>query len=414
MAQYGAAAFWDARYAADSNPYDWYTRYSALRPVLEEAGVRRDQPLLVLGCGTSRLSGDLAEDGYASVTSCDISAVAVDAMRERARGQGACRLELAVLGQAQGGVDDHGFGLLAFDQHATARLWRWRAFNFGGGFLIGHGASKKNDRSILHQFHGKKPCTCSNQGKSGAFSDGFCKRQAAIRSGAGGWPDRVFQRQVPCQFKLHANHVDEHGHRGSARFDHKVSRFTVKRVTRLEQGAQSAERIVHLEQRTGVVMAHASEHIFRRGSQVNHLAAFVQVTSIGLTQYGPTTRGYHALMRLGQLVNHLLLQIPETDLTLTRKKLTDRAAQAVLDHMVRVDKGQAQTTRQLASNGSFAGAWKAHKNDAQVQSLAEIIGLIPQVGVGGSRSASVFEVVWCPGLNSGMNRHTWIGGHLRA
>ena len=94
MAQYGAAAFWDARYAADSNPYDWYTRYSALRPVLEEAGVRRDQPLLVLGCGTSRLSGDLAEDGYASVTSCDISAVAVDAMRERARGQGACRWDV--------------------------------------------------------------------------------------------------------------------------------------------------------------------------------------------------------------------------------------------------------------------------------------------------------------------------------
>jgi hypothetical protein len=50
-------------------------------------------------------------------------------------------------------------------------------------------------------------------------------------------------------------------------------------------------------------------------------------------------------MRLGQLVDHLLLQIPETDVTLEREKLTDLATQAVLDHMIRVDKGQAQTTR---------------------------------------------------------------------
>ena len=57
------------------------------------------------------------------------------------------------------------------------------------------------------------------------------------------------------------------------------------------------------------------------------------------------TGGNHALMRLGQLVNHLLLQIPEAVLTLAREKLTDRATQAVLDHMIRVDKGQAQTTR---------------------------------------------------------------------
>jgi hypothetical protein len=54
-------------------------------------------------------------------------------------------------GQAQGGVDDHCFGLLTFDQHTATRFGCGYAFNFGGLGAIGHGASKKNDRSILHQ-----------------------------------------------------------------------------------------------------------------------------------------------------------------------------------------------------------------------------------------------------------------------
>ncbi|OBQ32052.1 MAG: hypothetical protein AN485_22535, partial [Anabaena sp. MDT14b] len=88
-------------------------------------------------------------------------------------------------------------------------------------------------------------------------------------------------------------------------------------------------------------------------------------------QNGTAPRGDHALLRLRQLVDHLLLLIPETVLALAGKKLPDRAAQAVLDLMVGIDKRLAKTARQLAANGGFARAGKAHKDDAQRKSLAE-------------------------------------------
>jgi hypothetical protein len=124
-------------------------------------------------------------------------------------------------------------------------------------------------------------------------------------------------------------------------------------------------------------MTHAPEHIFRCGAQVNHLSTFMHVPSIGFAQNGTAPRGDHALLRLGQLVDHLLLQIPETVLALTDKKLPDRAAQTVLDLMVGIDKRLTKTACQLAANGGFARAGKAHKDDAQRKSLAEKIGVSP-------------------------------------
>jgi hypothetical protein len=71
-------------------------------------------------------------------------------------------------GQAQRGIDDHGLGLLTFDEHASTRFWNGQAFYFGGFFVIGHGASKKNGRSILHQNSAKDQTTLASKGKSGA------------------------------------------------------------------------------------------------------------------------------------------------------------------------------------------------------------------------------------------------------
>jgi hypothetical protein len=53
--------------------------------------------------------------------------------------------------------------------------------------------------------------------------------------------------------------------------------------------------------------------------------------------------------------------------------------------MVGIDKRLAKTARQLAANGGFARAGKAHKDDAQRKSLAEKFSVKPQAWGLGSR-----------------------------
>jgi hypothetical protein len=61
---FGAAAYWDARYSSASPSiggkgrggfFDWYQAYSALRPILR-ACVPTSSRVLMLGCGNSRKS----------------------------------------------------------------------------------------------------------------------------------------------------------------------------------------------------------------------------------------------------------------------------------------------------------------------------------------------------------------------
>jgi SAM-dependent methyltransferase len=48
--------------------------------------VKRDDAVLVPGCGNSRLPEDMAEDGYRSIHNIDISAVVIEQQRERYQG----------------------------------------------------------------------------------------------------------------------------------------------------------------------------------------------------------------------------------------------------------------------------------------------------------------------------------------
>ncbi|XP_062187458.1 uncharacterized protein LOC133890861 isoform X2 [Phragmites australis] len=80
---YGAAEYWDARYAEEGGaPYDWYQRYDALRPF-----VRRFAPpasrLLMIGCGSALMSEDMVSDGYVEIVNIDISSVVIEMMRKK-------------------------------------------------------------------------------------------------------------------------------------------------------------------------------------------------------------------------------------------------------------------------------------------------------------------------------------------
>lgn len=84
MADYGSAEYWDARYRREEGePFEWYQTYDAIKPLLGQH-LAAGQRVLVLGCGTSALAAQLAEDsGAAEVQAVDFSAVAVAQMKER-------------------------------------------------------------------------------------------------------------------------------------------------------------------------------------------------------------------------------------------------------------------------------------------------------------------------------------------
>lgn len=82
MAQYGKTSYWDERYTKDPEPFDWYQRYSGIAELLNKY-VKKDDNILIAGAGNSRLSEDMYEDGYQTLTNIDISRVVVDQMIEK-------------------------------------------------------------------------------------------------------------------------------------------------------------------------------------------------------------------------------------------------------------------------------------------------------------------------------------------
>ncbi|KAJ8608977.1 hypothetical protein CTAYLR_008976 [Chrysophaeum taylorii] len=82
MAQYGKTSYWDERYTKDPEPFDWYQRYSGIQELVCKY-MRKDDNILMAGCGSSRLSEDMLEDGFANITNIDISRVVIDQMTEK-------------------------------------------------------------------------------------------------------------------------------------------------------------------------------------------------------------------------------------------------------------------------------------------------------------------------------------------
>ncbi len=62
MAQYGKTAYWDERYTKDPEPFDWYQRYSGVRDLVNQY-VKREDLILMAGCGNSRMTEEMFEDG---------------------------------------------------------------------------------------------------------------------------------------------------------------------------------------------------------------------------------------------------------------------------------------------------------------------------------------------------------------
>ncbi|XP_065871669.1 uncharacterized protein [Euphorbia lathyris] len=76
---YGDALYWDARYVHEGGSFDWYQRYSSLRPFVRRF-IPTSSRVLMLGCGNAQ---DMVKDGYEEIMNIDISAVAIDMMTKK-------------------------------------------------------------------------------------------------------------------------------------------------------------------------------------------------------------------------------------------------------------------------------------------------------------------------------------------
>ncbi|XP_042055148.1 EEF1A lysine methyltransferase 4-like [Salvia splendens] len=80
---YGEAWYWDNRYSQDPSTFDWYQKYPSLGPLIRLYIPTHHHPILVVGCGNSGFSEEMADDGYNEVTNVDISRVVIEAMQAK-------------------------------------------------------------------------------------------------------------------------------------------------------------------------------------------------------------------------------------------------------------------------------------------------------------------------------------------
>ena len=81
MAQYGKPEYWEDRYQKDKEPFDWYQRYSGVKDMITQY-IKPEFTILMLGCGNSKMSEDMFEDGYQNITNVDISFTVIKQMQE--------------------------------------------------------------------------------------------------------------------------------------------------------------------------------------------------------------------------------------------------------------------------------------------------------------------------------------------
>lgn len=79
--RYKDVDYWDDRYKTEQC-FDWLGSFSKFHHLLDQH-VRRDDSILILGCGNSSMSADMYSAGYHSITNIDYSSVCISTMSAR-------------------------------------------------------------------------------------------------------------------------------------------------------------------------------------------------------------------------------------------------------------------------------------------------------------------------------------------
>ncbi|THU86245.1 S-adenosyl-L-methionine-dependent methyltransferase [Dendrothele bispora CBS 962.96] len=85
--QYGTKEYWNTRYSqeTDGASFDWFKSYSEIAEIIHNLIPSRSSKILMLGCGNSKLSEEMYDDGYKNIVNVDYSAVVIQQMQKRHR-----------------------------------------------------------------------------------------------------------------------------------------------------------------------------------------------------------------------------------------------------------------------------------------------------------------------------------------
>ena len=77
-------SYWDERFAVEES-YEWLSNFEAVKPLLLESlpASSTNPRILLVGCGNSRLSLDLVNEGFSNTISTDFSEVCIAAMQKQ-------------------------------------------------------------------------------------------------------------------------------------------------------------------------------------------------------------------------------------------------------------------------------------------------------------------------------------------
>ncbi|KAJ3872636.1 S-adenosyl-L-methionine-dependent methyltransferase [Lentinula edodes] len=83
--QYGTKQYWNQRYAQedDDASFDWFKSYSEIADILQSLIPEKHSRILMLGCGNSKLSEDMYDDGYHNIVNTDYSSIIIEKMKQR-------------------------------------------------------------------------------------------------------------------------------------------------------------------------------------------------------------------------------------------------------------------------------------------------------------------------------------------
>ncbi|KIK61663.1 hypothetical protein GYMLUDRAFT_73176 [Collybiopsis luxurians FD-317 M1] len=84
---YSSKDYWNLRYSQEANDasFDWLRSYADVADILRILIPDRSSKILMLGCGNSKMSAEMYDDGYHNIVNIDYSSVIIDKMKERYR-----------------------------------------------------------------------------------------------------------------------------------------------------------------------------------------------------------------------------------------------------------------------------------------------------------------------------------------
>lgn len=82
LSHYGKIEYWEERYTRRSEPFDWYQVYPNFKEIITPV-MKKEDKILHIGCGNSRLSESLGDDGYEDIVNIDFSSKVISQMEER-------------------------------------------------------------------------------------------------------------------------------------------------------------------------------------------------------------------------------------------------------------------------------------------------------------------------------------------